>query len=88
MANTGWTKFISIDEPLAGITVWHVNFKTGKVEQGTVINTVYYQDMLERFSVEFENDFGWFFSGSFGKVIFLNEDDAKAAILRGGTIKI
>lgn len=72
-------------DPKAGSKVWYVDFETGEIETGKIFSVHFKDGELDSFSVDFDcGDFDEFYGSAMGEYFFVNEEDAHAALRKGG----
>ena len=70
---------------LKGDDIWYVDVDEGEIEHGKVFLATYKNGVLESISVDFveSEDFDEFDGSALGESLFIREEDAKNAILKG-----
>lgn len=68
-----------------GTPVWYVDFENGYIERGVVHGVQYKDHKVDSFSVYFDEtgDFDEFCGDAIGDCFFLDEETAKAELVRG-----
>lgn len=68
-----------------GTPVWYVDFENGYIERGVVFGIQYKEQKVYSFSVDFDEtgDFDEFCGDAIGDCFFLDEETAKAELVRG-----
>ena len=67
-----------------GTPVWYVDFEEGYIERGVVFGVQYKGKKVHSFSVNFDKDgdFDEFYGDAIGSCFFLDEETAKAELVR------
>lgn len=65
--------------------MWYVDFENGYIERGVVFGVQYKEQKVYSFSVDFDEtgDFDEFCGDAIGDCFFLDEETAKAELVRG-----